>query len=88
MNRREMLLLLFVFALGAIPLAEAQQAAKVYQIGILSAETASGYAKRWRHCVQVCTTSDMSKAGTLSSSSDGQRGSMIDCPAWQLNLYV
>jgi len=47
MNRGKILLaLLALLALGAIPLAEAQQAAKIYQIGILSAETASGYAKR------------------------------------------
>jgi putative ABC transport system substrate-binding protein len=47
MNRHKILfVLLALLAFGAIPLAEAQQAAKVYQIGILSAETASGYTKR------------------------------------------
>jgi putative ABC transport system substrate-binding protein len=47
MNRHKILLaLLVLLLLGETPLVAAQHAAKVYQIGILSSETASGYTKR------------------------------------------
>ena len=90
--RRIGLAVVLAFSLVVAPLAaQAQpQSGKAYRIAFL-AGTGPAFMQHHigcRHCGRACVIWATWKGRTLSSSTDGPRGSMIGSPTWRPNWCV